>query len=135
MTHELIERTVEHCGHGHHMFGDRVIVEHFDEKGTEILLSNLPVEMEVVGWFVILHEVPDAGAKTLTFKLTDGTNDVSETITFTQGADSKAVIKASVLDMTYSTLAKDSNLYVVIGGTTTTLGAGCPYVFINPELA
>lgn len=134
MTHEKIEKTVEHCGHGHHMFGDRVITEFFDAKATYTLLRNIPVEMEVVGWFVLLHEVPDAGAKTITFKLTDGTNDITETITFTQGADSKAVIKASIIDMTYSTMAKDSNLYVVVGGTTTTLGAGCPYVFINPEL-
>jgi hypothetical protein len=133
MTHEKIEKTVEHCGHGHHSFGDRPIVE-LVEMSNLTLLRNIPVEMEVVGWFVILQEAPDLGNKTWTVKLTDGTNDITGVVTFTQGAEAGGAIKSSIIDTAFSTLAKDSNLIIEQGGTTAVLGAGDVYVFINPEL-
>lgn len=71
---------------------------------------------------VILLEVPDASGKTITAKLHDGTADVTNTITFTQGVDAAMKMVDFTVDTDHDNVGVADELTLVIGGTTVTAG-------------
>ncbi len=87
----------------------------------------------VVGVKFMLTEVPDGGATTYTFKITDGTNDICAAKTFTQGTDTVGKVLDGTIDANYDNLALADPLNVVTAGTTTTLGRGVAYIDVVGE--
>jgi len=107
--------------------------KYIDGKGTNTMWT-LPYDAKIVGGYVVLAEVPDSSAKTYTVKLTDGTNDISDTKTFTEGTDSAGDGKFFKIDSTYYSLSEGDTLKIVTGGTTTTNGECQVIVFVERQL-
>ncbi len=95
-----------------------------DGKATTHLFGDghAPKKITIKSFQVILDQVPDGGATNYTAKLSDGTNDVTTTVTFAQGTDAAGALKAGVVDATYQTIASGKTIDVVTSGTTTTAG-------------
>ena len=107
--------------------------KYIDGKATTTMWT-LPYDAKIVGGYVVLAEVPDATGTTYTVKLTDGTNDISDTKTFTQGTDSAGDGKFFKIDSTYYELSAGDTLKIVTAGTTTTNGECQVIVFVERQL-
>jgi len=103
-----------------------------DGKATNTIWT-LPYDCTVIGAIAILNEAPDATATTYTVKLTDGTNDLTDTMTFTEGTDAAGVVKGFKMDTTYNGLSAGDTLKVVTAGTTTTAGETTVIVFLSKQ--
>ena len=110
---------LDRMGLGHRL-GDIVHLEHVDGKQT--VTYRIKERIKVMLGSVQLEEVPDASADTITVKLTDGSNDISDTLTFTEGTDIAGTVKTFNMDKTYWEMLPGSSLSIVVAGTTTTLG-------------
>jgi len=95
-------------------------VWHLDGKGSTTWTPSYIVK--VVGIYATLQEVPDASATTYTVKVTDGTNDITGTITFTEATDAAGTLKSTTIDDTYYEVATDATFTITTAGTTTTAG-------------
>jgi len=107
--------------------------KYIDGKATTTMWTP-PYDVKIVGGYVVLAEVPDASSKTYTVKLTDGTNDISDTKTFTEGTDSAGDGVFFKIDDTYYELSAGDTLKIVTAGTTTTKGECQVVVFIERQL-
>lgn len=107
--------------------------KYIDGKATTTMWT-LPYDAKIVGGYVVLAEVPDASGTTYTVKLTDGTNDISDTKTFTEGTDSAGDAKFFKIDSSYYSLSGGDTLKVVTGGTTSTKGECQVIVFVERQL-
>jgi len=95
-------------------------VWHLD--GTGDTTWTIPYIVRLVGIYATLQEIPDASADTYTVKVGDGTNDITGTITFTEGTDAAGTLKSTTIDTTYYELDLDEVLTITAAGTTTTKG-------------
>jgi hypothetical protein len=109
------------AGSNRDYLGDCIDIRHLDGKQT--LTLYVKENVNLLGVKTMLQEVPDAAGTTLTVQVTDGDdNAITDTETFTEGVDAKGAIYDHVMDATYWALDKDTQIKIVIGGTTTTLG-------------
>ena len=101
--------------------GDIVDIRHIDGKGTLELKAKETIQIMKVS--SQLQEVPDASGDTITVAVTDADdNAITDTATFTEGADAKGAIVNHVMNDAYWEIAGGESLKIVTAGTTTTLG-------------
>ena len=94
------------------------------KSATTVLAANEHPKMRLKSGYAQLIEVADATGTTFTVKvnnLTD-TQDMSDTLTFTQGTEAVGDVKAFTPDGTYHTADKADAIQITTAGTTTTLG-------------
>lgn len=100
--------------------GDNVHLEHIDGKGT--VEYTIKEDCKLLMGSAQLEEVPDSGASTLTVVVTDGTNNVSDTLSFAQGTDTAGTVKNFNMVQTYWRLKAGATLRITTAGTTVTAG-------------
>ena len=78
--------------------------------------------MRIKAAFVQLTEVPDASGDTINVKITNGATDMSDTLTFTEGVETKGDFKEFTLVSNQDVIASADAITTTTAGTTTTLG-------------
>ena len=91
---------------------------------TTILAANEHPKMRLKSGHAQLIEVPDAAGTTFTVKVNNLTDvqDMTDTLTFTQGVEAVGDVKAFTPDVTYHTADKADAIQITTAGTTTTAG-------------
>lgn len=110
-----------------------VVSKWIDGKVTasEILGASRHPKMRIVRAWAQLIETGDA-TTTITVKLTNGSTDCSDTLTFTQGTEVIGDVKAFTMVSNQDVILSGDALTATTSGTTTT--AGEVMVFIQFEL-
>lgn len=113
------DKLIARMGKGEGLLGD-IVAKFIDGKGTTQVV--MPFKGKVISGFAVLEEVPDSLGTTYTVKVTDGTNDITDTLTFTEGTDSAGTLKNFTVDQSYYEFEKGDTINIVTSGTTTTKG-------------
>jgi len=89
---------------------------------TTVMVANAHMPCQITDCWVELREVPDAAATTYSIKLTDGSNDITNTVTYTQGADNVGDMDHFTIDGNFDNIALAEQVDIVTAGTTAVLG-------------
>jgi len=95
------------------------------KTSTDVWTANYHPVAGIRQAWAVLAEAPDP-ASNYTLKITDGTHDITDTITFI-ATDPVGMPAVFTIDLDYDNIAKTESVAVVSDGTTTTLGKAIVY--------
>lgn len=107
------------------------IAEKGDVTFWEASLHPKAIITEVIA---VLVEIPDGGATTMTIRLDDGTNNITDLLTFTQGTEIIGSTKKATIDSSWDNIAFAEKVDIAVGGSSAVLGEIVVYVRYTGEI-